>query len=140
MASQCFNKGITKIGDGTIVYTSATIKAMLVNSAYAHNPDNNFVSAIVANEITVGGYARQTLASKSVAQDDTNNRVNYAAANVTFSALVAGQTIGGVVILRDTGADATSELIAFGDTADTATNGNDVIIAWVGGFPFYGQI
>lgn len=140
MASQAFNKGITKIMDGTIVYTSATIKVMLVKSTYSHNPDNNFVSSISADEISVSGYSRQTLGTKSVSQDDANNRANFAGANSTFATLAAGQTIGGAVIFRDTGSDATSELICFSDTGDTATNGNDVIIAWPSNIIFYGQI
>lgn len=141
MASKCYNKGITKIGDGTIVYTSATIGVLLMKSSYVQNPDSNFVADISADEISVSGYSRQTLGTKAVTQDDTNNRAVYSGADVTFSALAAGQTIGSAVIYRNTGSDATSELIAYCELSSaTATNGSDVIIDWPATGIFYGQI
>lgn len=126
MASITYNKGAFQIQSGTLVYTTDTIKAMLVQSSYTPNKDHNFVSDVVASEISVSGYSRQTLASKTLTEDDTNDRVVYDAADPAFGSLAAGQTIGGVVIFKDTGADGTSPLIFFNDTADTATNGNTV--------------
>lgn len=111
---------------------------MLVNSAYAHNPDQNFVSDIVANE--VAGATRQTLGAKTITEDDANDRAVFDGGDVTFTAVPGGATVGGAVVFKDTGADATSQLISFGDTADTATNGSDIIITWAATGIFYGQI
>lgn len=111
---------------------------MLVNSAYAHNPDQNFVSDIVANE--VAGATRQTLGGKTITEDDANDRSVFGGSDCTFPAVPGGATVGGAVGFKDTGADATSPLIWFGDTTDTATNGSDIIITWSANGIFYGQI
>ncbi len=131
MASRSYNTGIKKLVDGTITYTSATIKAALVKSAYTHNPDDDSMSDITGgtNEITVSGYSRQTLGTKTLTQDDTNDRVVYDAADPVFSSLVAGQTVGGAVIFYDPGTgDANTVLLAFLDVTDTATNGGTITI------------
>lgn len=141
MASQCYNAGITGIGDGTIDYLTDTIGIMLTLSSYTMNPDDNFVTTIIASEVTAAGYTRQTLGTKTVTKDNTNNRAVFDGADVTtFGNLAAGQTIGGIVIFKNTGADATSVLIAFLDTADTPTNGSAVGATWAATGIFYGQI
>lgn len=126
MASIVYNKGAYLALTASLNFGSDTIKALLVQSSYTPNKDHNFVSDIVASEISVSGYSRQTLATKTVTEDDTNDRVVFDADNPSFGSLAAGQTIGGVVIFKDTGSDATSPLLFFNDTADTATNGNTV--------------
>lgn len=141
MASQCYNAGINGIGDASINFTANTIGVMLVQSSYTMDPDHNFVSTIVASEVTAAGYSRQTLGGKTVTKDDTNNRSVFDGSDVaTFGSIAAGQTIGGIVIFKNTGADATSVLIAFLDTADTPTNGSAVGATWAATGIFYGQI
>lgn len=68
----------------------------------------------LATECTAGGYARQTLASFTALEDDTNNRVNIDWDNVAFGALATGQTIIGAFIYdatTDTN-DGTRELVS----------------------------
>ena len=48
----------------------------------------------------------------------------------TFGAVAGGSTITGVVVYYDSTVAATSSLIAFIDTADTATNGGDITFAF----------
>jgi hypothetical protein len=83
----------------------------------------------------VSGYARATLASKTATLDAGNNRVSLDAADVTFSALGVGATIGGAVVFRRAGGadDNTDPLLAFVDLNDLVTNGGDVVIAWNAG-------
>lgn len=138
MPSRTYNKGINEISNQGIDFLNDTIKIMLVNSAYAHNPDSNFVSDIVANE--VAGATRQTLGTKTVTEDDTNDRSVFDAADPTFPSVTSGSTIGGAVVFKDTGADATSPLIAFLDTTDTPTNGGNITIQFSANGIFYGQI
>jgi hypothetical protein len=47
------------------------------------------------DEPTGGWYTRKDLSRTNAAQDDTNNRVNIDAANVTWTAAASGQTIYG---------------------------------------------
>jgi len=128
MASQAFNYGITKIQDRTIDYANDTIKAMLMQNTYTHNPDNDFVSQISADEATGGTYARQTLAGKTINEDDANNRCWLDADNITsFGTVPVGQTLTGVVIFKDTGVAATSQLICFNEfSSSVVTNGGTV--------------
>lgn len=138
MASRCYNKGITKISDHTIDYLGTTIKFLAINSAYSHNPDHQFVSDVVANE--VAGATRQTLGGKTITQDNTNDRAVFDGNDITFPLVPAGSTVGGVIGFHDTGADATSELLVFNDVTDTPTNGGDITVQFAATGIFYGQI
>lgn len=79
-----------------------------------------------ATECSVGGYARQALASFTATEDDTNDRVNIDYGDVAFGALATGQTIIGAFVYDDTvdTNDTTRELI-YVDwfTAGVPTNG-----------------
>lgn len=139
MASRCYNAGVNGIGNQSIDFLNDTIKVMLVNSAYAHNPDSEFVSDIVANE--VAGATRQTLGSKTVTKDNTNDRSVFDGADVTFPSVTAGSTVGGAVVFKDAGgADSGNTLLAFVELADTATNGGNIGVAFHANGIFYGQI
>lgn len=90
--------------------------------------DFNVVSDLTASsaEVTVGGYARQSLTRSNWAEDDTNDRVNADAADVAFGALTAGETIFGLMVIditTDTN-DGTRELWSVDWFATTVpTNG-----------------
>lgn len=60
--------------------------------------DANTVADLLTHctEITVSGYARQTLTRSAAVEDDTNNRVNMDADDVAFGALGSGETIVGI--------------------------------------------
>ena len=136
MANGVYNKGKAEIAKALTDLDGSTLKLMLVDSTYTFNPDLTFIDDGSANdpaskEITVSGYARQTLANKAVTQDDTNDFAYLDADDVVFTALVAGQTIGGAVLFRDAGgADTANIPIAFYDLTDTPTNGGNVTVQW----------
>lgn len=130
MPSGWYNTGIYEITSGTTVWTSATIKVMLMNTLHAFDRDDEFVSDIVANEISASGYSRQTLASKTVANDATKDATYMDAGNPNFGVIVTGQTVRFMVMYRDTGDDATSPLLACWQVIDQATNGTSIV------FPF----
>jgi hypothetical protein len=50
--------------------------------------------------------------------------------DVVFPAIAAGETIGGAVLYRDAGSDATSPNLTFYDFTDTPTNGGAPTIQW----------
>jgi hypothetical protein len=130
MANGVYNKGKYLIATQGASLATCDLRLLLVNAAYSFSAAHNFVSDVVANEISVGGYARQALTSEAVTEDDGNNRAYLDADDVTFAALVVGQTIGGAVLYKFNAADASAELVAFYDVTDTPTNGGDVIIQW----------
>ena len=121
--------GLTKAGTGTLTLSTANTYTGAVSNA-----NSNTVSEIVSYELTTGtvsGYARQgPLASRATVEDDTNGFAYFYAANVTFSTLGTGNTVGGAILFKNTGSDSTSGLIAFYDVVDTPTNGGDITIQW----------
>ncbi len=82
--------------------TSTTMKAALLRSTgtYTLNPDHAFMADLFSNgavEISVASYLRQTLGSKTVTQDNANDRAVFDFADIDFGALEVGQTVAAVV-------------------------------------------
>lgn len=130
MANTAYDKGKA---DLLSWFITQTVKVMLLTTSYTPGAGDNFVSAISANELSVAGYARQTLASMAVTQDDANTRAYFTANNNVWSALTAGQTIGWAVVFIDTGSDATAKLYGAYQTTATPTNGGSFTIQWASG-------
>lgn len=104
-----------------------TIKVQLVDADYVFSAAHDFYNDVPAGaRIGTAG----ALASKTTTAGVLD------AADQTFTAVTAGDTITGVIIYKDTGTEATSALIAFFDTkADSsainvATNGGNVTVVW----------
>lgn len=135
MASLLYNKAKAEFLKGGIDFDTDTIKCLLVTASYTPSVDHNFVTDIT-NEIAVSGYVRKTLTC-SVTEDDTNDRGVADANDVVWTALGAGATVAGVVVFKDTGSDATSPLIYYGDFTDTPTNGGDFTVQWAATGLFY---
>jgi len=127
--------------DGSLDLLTDTIKVMLVGSTFTANADMDYVNpSAYQTELGGTGYAggyggsgRKTLASKVVVEDDTNDRAEFSAAPVTWTAINAG-TAAACVIIREralTG-DTMSELIAYIDSGGfpVVTNGGDLTISW----------
>jgi hypothetical protein len=135
MASFVMNTAAREISDGTIDLVADTIKVMLVTSAYTPDRDDTSVTAAAAAELTVGGYVggyngagRKALASKAFATDLVNDRAEWSAANVTWTALGAGETIAGAVLIKEITNDAGSRPIAYLGLTATPTDGQDVTL------------
>lgn len=136
MSSNLYQNGIKLILDRTIDLASDTIKVMLLGTGYTPDPDHVYVSDIVANEVSgtgytggYGGSGRKALASKTIGKDDTNNRANFDAADVSFGALDVG-TIGFAAVFKEITSDAASPLICLIDVANLATNGGPVTLTF----------
>jgi len=143
MASGAFNRGIRDLLNGTTDFLTDTIKALLLGTAtaYTYNPDHDFLDAGGANDPTdseltgVSGYTRgfgnagrKTLASKTVTENDSNNRVEFDCADPAWTGLGAGDTIAAAVIAREVTDDAASVMFAYLDPTDTPTNGSDITL------------
>ena len=132
MANGVYNRGKFIIGNAALELDAADIRLLLVKSTYAFDATHNFVSDVVAGaqEISVGGYARQALTTKTLTEDDGNGFAYLDADDTLFAALAAGQTVGGAVLYKFNAADAAAEVIGFYDLTDTATNGGDITVQW----------
>lgn len=133
-----YNRGKLSLTDGTLgadgwTTGGADIGVLLVAAGYTYDADHNFVSDIT-NELSGGGYARQTgLTGRTAAEDDAADRVSYDAANVLFPSLdiAAGQPVAAIVYNNAPGSDAARELLArVVLTAPPAPNGGDYTITW----------
>jgi hypothetical protein len=131
MASIMYNEGNQSIIDRDIDLAANTIKAMLVNSTYTPDKDDQFIDtggASDAVDARLSGTTDQTLANKALGKDTTSDFAYFDADDVVFTAVTTGQTAVGVVIYKDTGTPTTSKLIAYLDITDTPTNGGDITI------------
>ena len=132
MASGIYNRGLYEIAsDGTGLSTS-TLKVMLLNASHSFNRDHNFVSDIVANEITAAGYTRKTLSSPAFTEDDAADCAYFDMADPSWSGVTGSETAAHAVVFRDTGADATSPLIGSWALVpyDVSANGGANSLPW----------
>lgn len=132
-----FNRGKFKLLDAYLSGApgSPDLRVLLLNGGYAYDPDDDFVSAVAAAELVVGGYARQALAGVAGSEDDAADRAEVEANEVTFGPLDAGDTIVAAVVFENTGNDATSELLAFYPLGSVPTNGGQVTLRFGGTSP-----
>ncbi len=133
MASGMYLKAKAQIGQGAFNWLSDVFRWMLLTDA--HTPDfdlHDFVDDVSAQEVSVGGYARQTVTSPAVNEDTAGDEAEYDCADPTFSSLASGETIGFSAIYKQVGgSDATpadDRLLVLHDLTDTPTNGGDVTL------------
>ena len=126
MSNAIYPKAKETLLQAGINMSSATIKVALVDTGtYTYSAAHQFLTSLTG----VVGTA-QTLGTKTF-----TNGV-FDAADVTFSG-VTGASAEALVIYRDTGSAATSDLIAYIDTGYTnlpvTPNGGDITITWDNG-------
>ena len=104
------------------------------NTTADTDQDAEFVGSITTlDEMDGANYVRKALANEAVNTDNANNRGEFDADDVTWTALGAGtRQVAGVVIYRHVTNDADSSLIAYIDSGGFpfSANGGDVTIAW----------
>lgn len=131
MANLMFNEGNESVVDRSIDLLADTIKLMLVKSGYVANKDHQFIDEAGANDPVderITGTTDQTLGSKAIAKDTTNDHVSFDAADPTFTAVPSGETVAGAVVYKDTGTPTTSKMLCYLDLPDTPTNGGDITV------------
>jgi len=118
-----YNSGLHKLTNGDIDFVADTIEVLIVDNTYTFNKAHTAVSDVSGDEVTndVGsGYERKTLGTKSIALNSTDDRIEYKAADVLYTAILTNEVLGGAVVFSGT------DLIAFLEFADLTTNGSDV--------------
>ena len=137
MANVC-NRGKLKLGEQ--VFSGLDLRCLLLQTAvpYVYDADDNFVADILSGgviEISVAGYARQALANITATENDTDDRLEYAADQVQFTALAAGQTIDAAIVFQQVTNDADSPVISYYQLVNTPTNGGNAIVQFDGTDP-----
>lgn len=115
---------------GSLTLPTDDIRVLLVSSSYTFDADHHFVSDVVASELSGTGYARVALTSKTLTEDDTNDRSIFNAANLTYTAINAG-TIDAAIVYKEAASDATRQLVCCLDiTPKVPTNGGNINLNW----------
>lgn len=149
MASNLYNSALELFLNGGLDWdTSSNVKCMLVTSSYTPDKDHQYVSSVVAAELSgtgytggYGGTGRKALAARAVNKDNATDRVYCDdTADVTWSAINAGTPVY-AIIFREVTSDAASPLIACIEiTSPVPTNGGDYTLQWATGGLFYVQM
>jgi hypothetical protein len=133
-ASLCFS--------GAIDLDTSVLKLILVGTGtpYVYNPDHTAVddgsgNDIASAEINVSGYtpgwgsASRKTASITMQVDDANNKIVIAIADQTYTALGAGDSLAGIILVKEGAANDTQSIpIAYIDCTDTPLNGSDITL------------
>lgn len=134
MANSLYDKGRERFLTAALHWGTDTIKAALLDTgAYSvSTASHEYLSDVAAAAFiapTNGSKAGITLTTKGTAGGAAD------AADVTFTA-VSGTSIEAILLFKDTGAEGTSPLIAYIDTATglpITPNGGDIIVTWDNG-------
>lgn len=133
MSDMIPNSALKKFLNKEIDIDTDTIKVMLLTNSHSNDPDTQeFIDDVSANQVSGTGYTAggATLASKTLTQDNTNNKAVFDAGDITWSS-ANGFTARYAVIYKDTGTAGTSPIIAIFDFgADKTASGSDFILTW----------
>jgi len=126
MANALYPKYKQALLTAGINLTTLNIKVALIDSGTTgYNAAHEFMSSMATAAVARSG----NLANKTVVSGV------FDADNITITG-VTGATVEALLLFRDSGVDATSELIAYLDTGITGIvltpNGGDVTITWNG--------
>lgn len=117
MSALVYNQFKYEVASQTMSWSSDTMKALLVMTNTTTDTEEdvaNLAAFTTLDECDGASYARQTLGSKTIDNDTTNDRTVLDAADVTYSSLGAGtRSTQGLVIAQDTGTDSTSAPVCY---------------------------
>jgi len=126
MANALYDKGRESFLKGEISWSSDNIKLALLSAGYTPNlSTDQFVTDLGANIVARSGNFTTKTTTAGVADADDEVLTS-----------VSGSQVTRIAIYKDTGADATSRLIALIDTATNlpvTPNGGDITVQWDNG-------
>lgn len=125
MTEVVYNRGKLLISQGLIVAGSTNLRAILATHASTalgagwDEPDLNTVAELDAiTNVTLKLTDRVSLASVTVTEDDTNNRVNIDCANLAFAAEAATFARGIFIYDATTDTNDTTRLLIYGSNTN----------------------
>lgn len=132
MANLIYNSAKAAIGNGSIDWDSGgqTYRAVLCTSSYSPNQDTHVFVSDVTNELSGGGYTRKDLAGRAVTVDNTNDRADYKADTLLWSALTGAPAW--CLIFKFVSTDADSPLVCALDIPDQTLNAADFRVKFDG--------
>ena len=113
-----------------------TIRIALLMTNTTADTENDGITTVdgftTLDEFDGANYARATLANQAINKDDTNDRAEFDADDVTFSSLGAGtRSVQGILVFKFITDDTDSVPIAFIDfTSDKTPDGSDFTVTW----------
>lgn len=115
MASLFYNNFFEEMGKGNIDLTADTIKVALVTATYTPDADLHDFFDDITNEVVGTGYTAggETLASKTLTQDNTNDQATFDAADTSWASSTI--TARAAILYKSTGVASTSALIRYID-------------------------
>ena len=139
MATMVFDGGLVDLTSGApsggVPWVSTTYKLTLLNSAYAASAGTRYASAFSGFELSTasftagfGGLMRRTISSRAATLNGTSHYMALTGDAVTWSGLSAG-AVGAIVLLRESGTDAVSPVLAYYPVANVVTAGGDLIVS-----------
>jgi len=131
MANAVYNRGKYLIQTGAVTAAS-DLRVLLVSDAYTFDGTHNTVSEVIVGgvELSGAGYARATLANKSITEDDANGFSYLDADDAAMGSIVTGETMGAAILYLYHASDASAQVIAFYDLTNTPTNGSAISVQW----------
>jgi hypothetical protein len=130
VASSHYDEGLESFTKGAIDLVNNTIKARLVRqSAYTFSQTHDFLDDLPAAIVT-----DVTLGSKAVSNGTLD------AADAVYVSVPSGAAIDAVVIYKDTGSAATSNLLAYIEFTSVTPNSGDITLVWAASSPFIFKI
>ena len=136
MANFIYTHAKAALLNGDIDFAADDIRVLLVmtNTTVDTEVDVDTISAFTTlDEMDGANYARKALANEAVTEDEANDRGEFDADDVTWSALGAGtRNVQAAVVFKHVTDDTDSVPIAYIDTGGFpfAASGADVTIQW----------
>lgn len=119
-----FNRGAQGLLDGTITWSSATIKARLSRtSENAISKDATSMTGLglSATDLTLGSKTGPT-------EDQATDRIKFSAGNPTFTAVGAGTEVDKIIVFKFVTDDAGSTPIATVNITPITPNGGNIVV------------
>jgi hypothetical protein len=135
MASRLFNNALELFSNGDLDWVNDDIRCLLVTSSFTPDQDADVFVSDLSNELSGGAYVRKTLAGKTTTQNNTSDRADLSADNVTWTALqAAAGTPAYAIIYKFITNDAASPVIGWIElTTPPVPNGGDYTVKWNNG-------
>lgn len=125
MAETTYNVAKTQLMNGSLDLDTDDIRALLLTGAVTIDADHATVAAVLAanTEASDASYGRVALTTEAVTQDDTNDRADFDADDISFGAL-DNETPTACLIFKQVTTDSDSIPISIHDTNfGSAANG-----------------
>lgn len=139
MASHWYNEALRAIMAGELDLNAHDIRVALLMTNTTADTENGGKTTIsggsgftTLDEFDGSGYVRKQLATEAVNKDDANDRAEFDADDVTWTALGAGtRSVAGILVYRHITNDADSIPIAWIEFASAKTpDGSNFTVEW----------